>query len=143
MNIWDLDDRELKRAAKAILQENKTWPDYLVEINPAKVAPIASKQSKTLLRAFRSNRFLVQEYEEGQFIRLSITRNQVDLVERRFIDGITWDDIQEIKEQCGYSKHCAIEIFPPDELIVNVANVRHIWIYKEGEHPMMWKKPCQ
>lgn len=71
-------------------------------------------------------------------LRLSINRTQLG-ENGRWLDGITWDDIQGIKSQLGFSEYCAVEIFPPRGDLVDVANVKHIWVLKEPP-PFMWRR---
>ena len=56
----------------------------------------------------------------------------------RWKDDITWDELQEIKRQAGYGNQMAVEIYPDDLDIVNVANMRHLWILDEPL-PIGWK----
>lgn len=80
-----------------------------------------------LCRVFKSDEFLVQEYksESGQ-LRLSV--NAIKRTVKGWKDGITWEQLQHIKRMIGYANRCAIEVFPPDKDLVNVANMRHLWI---------------
>lgn len=81
---------------------------------------------------FRSQDFLVQCFEErGGMTRLSVNRTDVDR-HGMWKDGITWEQLQWIKNQCGFADRDAVEVFPPDEDLVNVSNVRHLWIYPQG-----------
>lgn len=80
-------------------------------------------------RAWRSRHFLVQEHEDGPGIRLSVCRSDISLETGA---GITWDELQTIKRGCGYASAWAVEVFPPDSHIVNVANMRHLWILPEA-----------
>ena len=70
----------------------------------------------------------VQEFSADlpAIVRLSINRTL--LSGERWEDGITWDELQSIKMQCGYGDFDAMEIYPADRDIVNVANMRHLWI---------------
>ncbi len=78
--------------------------------------------------------FFVQVYEgQDGIIRLAITRNELDET-GEWKDGITWDEIQQIKREIGYGELDAVEIFPADSRLVYVANVRHLWVYPEP-HP--------
>lgn len=47
-------------------------------------------------------------------------------------DGISWDDLQWIKGAAGYRDREAVEVYPRDGDVVNVANMRHLWILPEG-----------
>lgn len=44
----------------------------------------------------------------------------------------------QVKRLVGYADKCAIEIYPPDQDIVNVANMRHLWVVDMPD--FAWKK---
>lgn len=46
----------------------------------------------------------------------------------RWADGISWDDLQRVKYEIGRGDQWAVEMFPPDDEVTNVANMRHLWI---------------
>ena len=83
------------------------------------------------LRVLRSRDFLVQVFTASApaVVRLSVCRTAVD--GDRWQDGITWDDLQRLKRECGYGDADAIEIYPADRDVVNVANMRHLWVMGE------------
>jgi hypothetical protein len=81
-----------------------------------------------LFAAWISRRFMVQCYSEKDgVVRLSITRNEIGKT-RTFVDGISWDELQDIKNQIGYADRMAIEIYPASDRVINVANMRHLWV---------------
>lgn len=43
-------------------------------------------------------------------------------------DGITWDELQVMKNQIFGDEAIAIEIFPAESELVNFRNVRHLWL---------------
>ena len=90
-------------------------------------------QRGPILRVWRSRAFLVQEYAEPApvLVRLSVLRTTLDPKAGRWVDGITWDELQSIKAECGYGRHDALELYPPDSDVVNVANLRHLWVMRE------------
>lgn len=51
--------------------------------------------------------------------------------EKNWIDGITWDDLFWLKNQVGYADFDAVELYPRKNDIVNVSNIRHLWVFKE------------
>ena len=57
----------------------------------------------------------------------------------RWKDGISWDALQEIKSAVGYGDRDAVEIFPAQKDLVNVANMRHLWIVPESI-PFAWRR---
>lgn len=79
----------------------------------------------------RSREFLVQEFEAQApaVVRLSI--NRVELAGDRWVDGISWEELQRIKSECGYGQADAVEIYPPKDDEVNVANMRHLWVLRD------------
>ncbi len=95
--------------------------------------------NNSFVKAMRNKDFLVQIFDEDHAIRLSITKAELNKDCTRWRDGITWDEIQGIKNQLGYQDKCAVELYPPEEEVVNVANIRHIFILKELPE-FMWKK---
>ena len=112
---------------KALLNSNLAYSEVFREI-PRSVWP---SPNAPMLSVWRNNRFLVQVYDAPPpaFVRLSVNRTLVK--GDRWADGITWDELQEIKSQMGYGKNDAIEIYPPDVDVVNVANIRHLWVLRE------------
>jgi len=92
------------------------WPDSIPD-DPTRIA------------VFRDRDFLVQLFVSDESgVRLSINRTQMGADKRGWADGISWDELQRIKDQCGFSDRCAVELFPPADKVVNVANMRHLWI---------------
>lgn len=114
-----------RQQRKMLEKENQRWPEALRSI-PRSEWPCI--ESHTITKVWRSRRFLVQQYENpGEPVRLSINTTILG-GNGRWKDGITWDEIQEIKRQCGYGSMYACELYPDDADVVNVANVRHIWL---------------
>lgn len=118
--------------------ENKRFPvNRLVEI-PRDEWPV--RDHPKLARVLRCRDFLVQVFAEpGDVLRLSIQRCAFDRTSGRWVDGITWDDLQHLKTLAGYGERTALEVFPPDADMVNVANLRHLWIVPEAP-AFMWRR---
>ncbi|KFA99456.1 DUF7694 domain-containing protein [Vibrio sp. ER1A] len=96
------------------------------------------KHAENLIRVFLSKNFLVQVYDEGEGVyRLSISSTKVQ--GSRWADGITWDELQAIKNAVGYGKMVAVEVFPENANVVNVANMRHLWVLPEPP-AFMWRR---
>lgn len=52
-----------------------------------------------------------------------------------FADDIPWRDKMRIKDElCGAQRH-AVEIFPARALLVDAANMYHLWVYPETYVP--------
>ena len=90
-------------------------------------------QGSRIQRVWRSRDFLVQEWVEQApvLVRLSVLRTTLDPKAGRWVDGITWDELQAIKSEVGYGSHDALELYPADQDVVNVANLRHLWVMRE------------
>jgi len=90
-------------------------------------------------RVWRNRAFLVQQYVENRAPpRLSINRLRM-LANGRWADGITWDEIQNLKAQAGYGDRWAVEIFPAARDVVDVANVRHVWLLDDAPE-FAWRR---
>lgn len=113
------DRRQLKK-------QSAKQPAVMTEI-PAAEWPDGVRDVK-LFKAWRSNRYLAQAFQEKDgIIRLSVNKT-VLLSNNQWDDGLSWDELQLIKRQCGYGHQMAVEIYPKDVDVVNIANMRHLWI---------------
>ena len=52
-------------------------------------------------------------------------------MDRKYSKPITWDDLQAIKDHY-WPERIAIEIFPPRSQIVDVADMRWMWVLPKG-----------
>lgn len=80
-----------------------------------------------LIRFFKTDELGIQEYKE-KCGTLRLTVHKLKHKNGKWLDGITWDQLQHAKRLVGYANKCAVEIYPADKDIVNVANMRHLWI---------------
>jgi hypothetical protein len=120
-------------------RDNLRWPPTLMDIPRELWADKMMQGSSAMpVRVLRSREFLVQVFEEPAPVRcrLSICRTAVQAGE--WLEGITWDELQRIKRECGYGLAEAVEIFPRDLDIVNVANMRHLWVMRDPI-PFAWR----
>lgn len=109
-----------------LAQENSKWPTELTAV-PRETWP-KNFPGEKLVNVFRSRFFLVQVFDESKgFTRLSINRTAVDK-EGMWLTDISWDDMQNIKAEVGFADRWATEMFPAEADLVNVANMRHLWI---------------
>jgi hypothetical protein len=74
--------------------------------------------------AWEDEKFTVIAFKDEGVIRLDFHRKD-------WKDGITWDEIQDIKDSCGFEDFDAIEFYPAKKDILNNANFRHIYIFKD------------
>ncbi len=91
---------------------------------------------KPPLKVFLNNKFLVQIIDDQGTVRLSINKIQIQNFKKdgtpHWEDSISWDELQEIKNSIGYENSWMVEIYPPKDKIVNVANIRHLWLLQES-----------
>lgn len=122
--------KEIRDAQKFIQKNNHKFPDHLVELPKDKWRMgVDILIPPNLIAVWRSKKYLVQVYgnQIGGCVRLSISRALVN-DKGEWYDGLTWDEIQQLKSECGFGAMDAIEVYPADKDVVNVANMRHIWI---------------
>lgn len=129
--------RDLLRAQKACLrEERKKFGPQLRELLPAEWSDEmrAARDSglpSVPLRAWRSRDFLVQLTNDPcGHQRLSFNRAEINQ-DGGWRDGLTWDDLMRLKAEAGFGDCWAVECYPPTAEVINVANIRHLFILKE------------
>lgn len=90
-------------------------------------------------KVWLSRKYMVQAYpfehpDYGNMTRLSI--HSVKRNHKGWRDGLTWDELQAIKTEVGYGDTYAIEVYPRQRHLVNVANIRHLWLFHD-HHPLV------
>lgn len=96
--------------------------------------------NRTVLAVFQSSQFLACIYQDSNgYKRLSINRiGQKSDGSGRYEDGITWDTLQAIKSKIGLGSVWAVEVYPADAEVVNVSNMRHLFLLPEPP-PFAWR----
>lgn len=90
--------------------------------------------------AWQSKDYIVQAYQEpNHIIRLSVCRTSRKK-SGGWADKITWDELQQVKREVGFGNEYAVEVYPPDDWTVNVANMRHLWILPEPIPHVGWMR---
>ncbi|MEC4804743.1 MAG: hypothetical protein SAJ12_03795 [Jaaginema sp. PMC 1079.18] len=114
----------------------------LREIPESQFPPDLPTGRDTRLKVWGNRDFLVQLFDYGCGLRLSVCRTKVKGFGKNnnpiWKDNISWDELQAIKAEVGYADTWACELYPPEEKIVNVANIRHLWIMKKPPNDMGW-----
>lgn len=70
------------------------------------------------------NEFIAVAFKDNGIVRLDIYRKDDQ-------DGITWDELQAIKNACGFADKDAIEFYPAERDVLNSGNVRHLYVSGE------------
>lgn len=137
--------RKIRRlASKYLEKENAKRPEHLVKLERAEwpVPKTEADEKKMPLEIWRSRCFLVQVFATptNGIERLSVNRTTL-APNGRWSDNISWDELQQIKKEVGRGEFDAVELYPPDDDVVNVANMRHLWVLSGGERlNFMWRK---
>jgi len=113
-------DRNQRRL---LVRESASRPATLQQVPREQWPEMFSPQ---LIEVWRSRSFLVQVYNEpGDFQRMSVCRalHNGD----SWVDQVTWDELMQLKRECGRGDKDALEVYPADSDIVNIANMRHLF----------------
>lgn len=138
--------RRLDALRVELAQYNRQWPRTMTVVSQdsplwASLRDTEARKHLTNppIQAWRSSRFVACLYVEPDKTarRLSICRARLDDTGRYEAD-ITWDDIQQIKSECGFGDLDAVEVYPRDADVVNVANMRHLWLLPEPS-ALVWR----
>lgn len=126
--------RERLAIARQMRDNAKAWPEELAPV-PREEWPLERPGHLYPSQLWRSRFFLVQVLGEKAFgsvevTRLSVCRTTKDTA-GEWHENISWEELMRCKRQAGFGGHYAIEVYPRDRDIVNVANMRHLWVLSE------------
>lgn len=122
-----MSSREFSVRAAYLSKENRKYGLRMERI-PESAIPVDAYPGKNPpVQVWRSMFHLAQVFKEEHGFRISICRTMIDR-SGEWLQGIDWDEIQSIKSQLGFGDQFAIEVYPEDSRVVNVANMRHIWV---------------
>lgn len=124
-------------AKKHLRRENKKCgPDF--KKVPAWEWPNDCDPRVKRIAVYRNDSFLVQVViEKEKFTRMTVNRTEIT-DDGNYVGDITWDELMEVKRKCGFAMAHAVELYPMDNNIVNVANMRHLWIL-DYEPEFAWR----
>lgn len=118
----------LRNARRWLRKQNDLYPDQLAQV-PKELWP--QKPGGFIdppVEVWRSKTFLVQVYApKNGAQRITVNRCEIGH-SRLFADGLSWDDLQKVKRELGRGNQWAVELFPSDLCVVNVSNMRHLWL---------------
>jgi hypothetical protein len=123
---------ERRAAVRDLRQRSKLWSEKLVEV-PREQWP--GRPGLTVpVKLWKSRHYLAQLHEETWLGNTEVLRLSVNRVARAaggWGENIPWQELMRCKREAGYADWYAIEIYPRDRDIVNVANMRHLWLLSE------------
>ncbi len=127
------------RSAKAERKQEPVLP--FRQVHPSEIEQAWKGLGYRPLAAWKSPQFLAAIYnDKSGFNRLTVNRTCLKPGgSGRWEDGITWDELQQIKRLIGFGDVWAVEIYPADDELVDVANMRHLWLFPEAP-PFAWTK---
>lgn len=134
MNVFQQIARQDKKAfqdaRRQLQQENRAFGEDFQRIAESEIEEVRH-MGKRPTAIFRNRHFLAALYVDEcggtDFIRLTVNRAEL-LPDGGWRDGITWDELMAVKRGIGMGDRWMTEIYPPDEEIVNVANMRHLFL---------------
>ena len=128
-----------RQAARHLQKEAGKYPRHLIPV-PTTEWPERLRSEADRLNVWRSRDYLVQVFREPApcCARLSILRTSIDSAGDWHQD-IPWEDLQRLKSECGFGHLDAVEVYPNDKDVVNVANIRHLFVMADRLE-FAWKK---
>lgn len=134
-----LDRNQLNRLRVILADYNATFPAELRELARSEWPnSMNAIKADPPMKAWRSRSFVALLFGEGQHRRLSVFRTKLN-DRGQYEDAITWDELNALKREAGFGDCWMVELFPPDSEIVNVANMRHLWLIP-GKPDFGWGK---
>lgn len=83
------------------------------------------------IRVWRSNDYLAVLYVQKADGNRRLTVNRTRRNGKDWRDGITWDELQRIKNECLGEDVWCIENYPAQSELLNVCNQRHLFVLDE------------
>lgn len=120
-----LNRAERREAARYMAKESAKYPAHLVQVPPDQWP---ERVPPGLAEVWRSRDYLVQVFAAQLPCAARLSVNRIAIAGDRWQDGIAWEDLQRLKGECGFPHHDAVEVFPAQGDVVNVANMRHLWV---------------
>lgn len=112
-------------------EESAKRPVRLTEI-PREQWPRYPNPAHPPTHVWISGKYLVQMFDEEPLNGVDTRRisvNRVTLQQGgRWAEGLSWEELQDIKREIGFGDWYGVEIYPRDKDVVNVANMRHLWL---------------
>lgn len=127
----------LKQFRQHLITESKKY-----SANQVTEIPIPAKfegNPKSPFKVFRTKDYLIQVYKETTgHIRISVNKIMVTDT-GDWEEDIPWDTLMWVKRKIGYGDYHAVEVYPKDDDVVNVANIRHLFVLDEPL-PFIWRE---
>lgn len=84
------------------------------------------------LRVWESKDYLAVLYEQPDgYRRLSVNCTRKN-AQGEWRDGITWDELYRVKNECLGLETWCVEVYPADSELVRDSNIRHLFVMDEA-----------
>lgn len=97
--------------------------------------PVTGMFESEPLRVWRSRDYLAVLYRQRADGNVRLTVNSVRRGRSKrpgqgtdWRDGITWDELQRVKNECLGEDVWCVEVYPAQDKLVDVNNMRHLWV---------------
>ena len=134
------DKKAFQAARRHLQQESRKFGEEFTRIADDEIKDV-SFMGKKPEAVFRNRNFLAAIFMdecEGQSVcRLTVNRTEL-FQDGNWIDKITWDELMAVKRGIGLRDHWMVEVYPEDAEIVDVANMRHLFLVPQP--PFAWTK---
>jgi hypothetical protein len=127
--------KEFKARQIYLREQNAKQPDTLAHVPKRDWPTFPGLRPDAVMR---SKTFLVQIFCGEEWVRLSFCRTAIGR-DGHWLEGITWEELQRLKREAGYGEFDAVEAYPRDRDVVNVANMRHLWVPLKAPLPFAWR----
>lgn len=98
---------------------------------PEQEWPIMPGMETEPLMVWESRDYLAVLYQQKANGWKRLTVNSVRRNGKSWRDGITWDELQRIKNECLGPETWCVENYPSDSKLVDVSNMRHLFVLDE------------
>lgn len=61
-------------------------------------------------------------------LRAQLMGNHLTVEKFDGTDGVTWDELQAVKNEMLGPEAACVEVYPPESELVNDVNRRHLWV---------------
>ncbi len=133
-------NRAQRRAAsRHMAAESNRHPAHLVLVPES---AYKTTQPPGQVMVWRSRDYLVQIFRSESpevFCRMSVCRTKLDN-QGGWQQDIPWEDLQRLKSEAGYGELDAVEVYPADRDVINVANMRHLFVMA-ASIDFAWRNP--
>ena len=120
--------KQRKLLEKAKKESIKSFSDKLTKISIDDPYLHYISKKDEVKEIYRNKQFLVIIFACGNGLKITVSRNEYDYKTKRQKGNISWDELQQIKNDIGYSEHTFVEFFPKESELIDIDSVRHLWL---------------